>query len=360
MKPALAAIAVVALARAVSGMAASPPAAAGAPSAPAAAAAAQPEFGGQCAMAMAEGKTEPTDCSIRWVAPDGKVYCFSNEQSKKSFLEDPQGNIERARNFLAAGDVEATASRMEYYKSSDVDAFVTGVIKDTAAKHGGVFPFDDPVTGQQLKLVFDHVDFVRTLAGYGFFPDVAFNAQDNPDKHYLIDFWIKPAQDKLQIIETRIYKAPKQEGTGWKLQARQPIPWWWIPASEHPGKTEQTRGWEVMSAVEEDIMQRQARNNGRIKLTDAKTGEQLNLDFIGTHQPVRRLQKDGRYFMCTDFRKAGTTDQYYDIDFWVDEHDGKMTVDDVRVHKVPVKQQDGSWQQESRYNFDGMDFSIVP
>lgn len=356
----MAAIIVAALAPAVSGIAASPPAVANTQPAPAAAAAAQPEFGGQCAMALAEGQSKPTNCSVRWVAPDGKVYCFSSEQSKSSFLEDPQGNIERARNFLAAGEVEATASRMEYYKTSDVQDFVTGFIKDTASKHDGVFPFDDPVTGQRLKLVFDHVDFTRTLAGYGFFPDVVFAAQDNPQKHYLIDFWIKPAQNKLQIIETRIYKAPRQEGTSWKLQARQPIPWWWIPASEHPGKTEQTRGWEVMSAVEEDIMKREAEDRGRIQLTDAKTGEKLDLDFIGTHQPVRRLQKDGRFFMCTDFRKAGTTDQYYDIDFWVNEHDGKMTVDDVRVHKVPVKQEDGTWQQVPRYNFDGMNFDIVP
>ncbi len=115
-----------------------------------------------------------------------------------------------------------------------------------------------------------------------------------------------------------------------------------------------------MSAVEADIMKLQAENHGTVKLTDAKTGEQLNLDFIGTHQPVRRLQQNGRFFMCSDFRKAGTTDQYYDIDFWVNEHDGKMTVDDVRVHKVPVKGQDGSWQQEARYNFDDLKFDIVP
>jgi hypothetical protein len=79
-------------------------------------------------------------------------------------------------------------------------------------------------------------------------------------------------------------------------------------------------------------------------------GEKVDLDFIGTHQPVRRLQQDGRYFMCTDFRKAGTTDQYYDIDFWVNEHGGKMTVDDVKVHKVPEKQQDGSDIQVPRWS----------
>jgi hypothetical protein len=250
---------------------------------------------------------------------------------------------------------------MQHFESGDVTTYVTGVITDTASKNGGIYPFFDPVSGQHLKLSFDHVDFVRTLAGYGYFPDVAFNSQEDPAKKYLIDFWIKPtAQMKLEVVDTRIYKAPKRDGTGWMLQTRQPIPWWWIPASEHPGKTEQTRGWEVMSAVEEDIVKRRSDNHGTVELTDAKTGEKVDLDFIGTHQPVRRLQQDGRYFMCTDFRKAGTTDQYYDIDFWVNEHGGKMTVDDVKVHKVPEKQQDGSYMQVPRYNFDDLKFDVVP
>src|SRR6266404_1808968 len=55
----------------------------------------QPEFGGQCALGLSEGHSIATDCSISWTARDGKRYCFSTEQAKKQFLEDPQGNIER-------------------------------------------------------------------------------------------------------------------------------------------------------------------------------------------------------------------------------------------------------------------------
>jgi len=45
---------------------------------------------------------------------------------------------------------------------------------------------------------------------------------------------------------------------------------------------------------------------------------------VGTHQPVRRLAQERPVsFACTDFRKAGTNDQFYDIDFWVNEHGGK-------------------------------------
>lgn len=329
--------------------------------APAAAApAAAPEFGGECAMSLAEGRHTATDCSMRWTAPDGKVYCFGDEAARTRFLQDPQGNLERAREFVAASDADVVGKRMEYYKSEDVQAFVQGVIKDRQAANGGAFPFADAVSGQDLVLVYDDVEFVRTLHGYGFFPDVAFHAKDEPAKKYLIDFWIKPEQDKLAVFDTRIYKAPRREGTGWKLATRQPIPWWWIPASEHPGQTEQVRGWEVMSAVEENIVKRRAGPQGLFSLRDDKTGEELKLEFVGTHQPVRRLQQDGRYFACTDFRKQGSKDQYYDVDFWVDEKDGKMKVDDVRVHKVPVQQEDGTWTQVPRYNFDGMKFDVVP
>lgn len=320
----------------------------------------EPEFGGQCAMSLAEGRQVATDCSVKWVAADGKTYCFGNEDEKKAFLKDPQGNLERAREFIAVGDVEATGSRMDHYKSDEVSQFVTGVIEQQAAKNGGVFAFTDPVNGQELKLVFDKVDFVRTLHGYGFFPDVVFHAADNAAKKYLVDFWVKPEADKLVVFDTRIYKAPRQEGTSWTLMARQPIPWWWIPASEHPGKAEQARGWEVMSAVEEDVVKERAKGGGTFKLKDAKTGEEVNLDFVGTHQPVRRLQQDGRFFACTDFRKAGTKDQFYDVDFWVDEKNGKMNVDEVRLHKVPEKQADGSYIQVPRYNFDDLKFDVVP
>jgi YHS domain-containing protein len=325
-----------------------------------AAAASAPEFGGQCAMSLAEGEQVSTDCSVKWLGPDGKTYCFGNEDAKKNFLKDPQGNLERAREFVAVGEVEATGSRMDHYKSEEVTDFVKGVIEQKAAKNGGVFGFVDPVSGQDLKLVFDKVDFVRTLHGYGFFPDVVFHAEDNAAKKYLIDFWVKPEADKLVVFDTRIYKAPRQEGTSWTLMARQPIPWWWIPASEHPGKTEQARGWEVMSAVEEDIVKERAKDNGTFKLKDAKTGEEVKLEFVGTHQPVRRLTQDGRFFACTDFRKAGTKDQFYDVDFWVDEKNGKMTVDEVRLHKVPEKQADGSYIQVPRYNFDDLKFDVVP
>ena len=46
------------------------------------------------------------------------------------------------------------------------------------------------------------------------------------------------------------------------------------------------------------------------------------------------------------------------VDFWVDDKDGKLKVGEVRIHKVPV-QEDGLWRQEFRYKFDALDTEDV-
>ncbi len=57
-----------------------------------------PEFGGQCATAMSEGVSVTTNCSILWLSPDDKIYCFFNEDAKKKFLEAPQASLQRAQS----------------------------------------------------------------------------------------------------------------------------------------------------------------------------------------------------------------------------------------------------------------------
>lgn len=319
----------------------------------------KPEFGGQCAMAMAEGRRVETDCKIQWTGPESRTFCFSNEDSKASFLKDPETNLRRALDYAAVNDAEATGKIMERFRGEDVKAFVETLIQSMAKAHGGIYPFNDSVTGKRLELVYEKIDFMRTLHGYGYFPDVVFHAREDETKKYLIDFWVKPQASELHLLDTRIYKAPKREGDTWKLITRMPKPWWWIPASEHPGEVEEKRGWEVMSAVDEHIIAERSRNNGIFQLKDDQTGSIIPLEFVGIHQPVRRLQADGRYFACTDFRKQGSSDEIYDVDFWLDEKKGTISVGSVRVHKVPVLE-DGSWIQVPRYNFDDLKFDVVP
>jgi YHS domain-containing protein len=54
------------------------------------------EFGSVCAMGLALGKAETTDRSV-CVQVDGAAYYFANEAAKTTFMEDPQGNLTKAR-----------------------------------------------------------------------------------------------------------------------------------------------------------------------------------------------------------------------------------------------------------------------
>lgn len=323
------------------------------------ASAVEPEFGGQCAMGLAEGKRIKTDCSVSWTSPSGKLFCFGNEDSKAAFLKDPETNARRAAERFAMEDEGGSANDMGRFSADDVKAFIEGEIAAASGKNGGLFTVNDSVLGQTLALKLVGVDFVRTLHGYGFFPNVVFADSTDAGKKYQVDFWVKPKGGKLAIVDVRIYKAPRKEGDKWIQMTRQPKPWWWIPASEHPGESEVKRGWEIMSALHEHITSERAKGGGTFKLKDDKTGEELSLDFVGIHQPVRKLKEDGRFFACTDFRKAGSTDQYYDIDFWLDEQSGKVSVREVRVHKVPTLE-DGNYVQIPRYSFDPKTFDVVP
>lgn len=65
------------------------------------------EFGDHCANGLANYKAlVETDCSINWTDPNsGKTYCFSSENSREEFLEDPETNIEKAsKNFAESGE----------------------------------------------------------------------------------------------------------------------------------------------------------------------------------------------------------------------------------------------------------------
>jgi YHS domain-containing protein len=326
----------------------------------AAAAPPQTEFDGQCAEALAEGKHVTTNCTTTWTDKDGKTYCFSNDGAKKSFLESPAENLQRAHAFMAASSVESTEKAMQDFTGTDAETLVKETINTKLKANNGIFPFDDPLNGEHLKLSYDDVDFTRTIDGYGFFPDVKFHDSQDAQKKYLIDFWVIPENGVLQVQETRIYKEPLKSDGKWTTLARQPIPWWWIPASEHPGHLATKRGWEVMSAVEHSAVKESLKNNGVLKLKDDKTGKDLELEFVDTHQPVRQLDNDGHYFACTDFRVVGTKDQIYDIDFWVNDKDGTMTVEQMKVHKVP-ELKGGQWIQVPRYEWKDVGAShVVP
>lgn len=309
------------------------------------------EFGDSCAMGLASGQTVKTDCTVKWTDEDGREYCFSSENSKAAFLKDPKGNLAKAKAFLAEQE-SAVAAGAKVFKEEDVNARVMEVIDERS--EGGAFPFYDTKLDTELKLKFDQIKVVRGMKGYGWFANVIFNDTDEPKKQYAIDFWFKPEGDQLTLMDLRVQKGPKRDGDGYYMISRLPVAWWWLPVQEHPGSIEGARAWHVMHSIHEYILENKD-EDGNITVKDEETGEDLKLQFVEMHRPVRRLKGEGKYFACTDFRKPGSKDEYYDLDFWVDEDTGDLKVSNVKVHKVPV-QEDGVWTQVDRYTFEGMDF----
>ena len=203
----------------------------------------------------------------------------------------------------------------------DVDKAVAATIAERSKD--GAFVFHDPKLDADLNLIYEQIKIVRGMEGYGWFANVIFHDKDDDQKKYAIDFWYKPDGDKLTLMDIRVQKGPKQEGDGWIMITRMPVAWWWLPVQEHPGDMEVTRAWQVMSAIHTYIATNKDKD-GNLDIKDDKTGETLPLEFVEIHQPVRHLKKDGEYFVCTDFRKPGSQDEYYDIDFWVNQKSGKL------------------------------------
>jgi hypothetical protein len=78
-----------------------------------------------------------TDCKTIWTGKDGETYCFGSESSKKSFLENPDENLKRARDFIAASTLESTEKAMEDFTGSDAEALVKASPKPKRARSFG-------------------------------------------------------------------------------------------------------------------------------------------------------------------------------------------------------------------------------
>ena len=326
------------------------------------------EFDDSCAMGLASGQVVKTDCSVNWAGSDGKVYCFSTEASKEAFLKSPDENIQKAKEFLlathlaedntAAPAAPAASSQKpsKAFTEEDVNKRVAEVIAERSKD--GAFVFHDPKLDADLNLVFEQIKIVRGMEGYGWFANAIFHDKDVPKKQYAIDFWLKPEGDKLTLMDIRVQKGPKQDGDSYYMVTRMPVAWWWLPVQEHPGDMEVTRAWQVMGAIHDLHRHAIRMRTATCPSRTTRPARRCRCEFVEMHQPVRHLKKDGEYFVCTDFRKPGSTDEYYDIDFWVNQKTGKLEVDNVKVHKVPV-QEDGVWTQVPRYTFEGMDFDVT-
>ena len=144
--------------------AATPAAPAMTPAPSASPAPAKGEFDNSCAMGLTEGQTIKTDCSVNWTAPDGKVYCFSSDKSKETFLKNAEANIKKAQDFVSAKKSAAATGKTKTFTEEDVNAAVKKAIDERTKD--GAFVFRDPKLNADLHLVFDEIKIVRGMYFY--------------------------------------------------------------------------------------------------------------------------------------------------------------------------------------------------
>ncbi|MDX1588238.1 MAG: hypothetical protein R3296_04810 [Oleiphilaceae bacterium] len=124
-------------------------------------------------------------------------------------------------------------------------------------------------------------------------------------------------------------------------------------SDEAPAKRTEVREFtasEIKAAMEEHIENRtQMGNPGVFEITDPRTSQNLQLRFQRIHDPVRTMG-GGHYFACTNFADLNDPYKTYDLDFWLQVHDGELVVYEENVHKLPVHEH-GEWKQRPRYTF---------
>lgn len=107
---------------------------------------------------------------------------------------------------------------------------------------------------------------------------------------------------------------------------------------------------DIKAAMREHIQKRTEYGKpGVFGITDPRTSQALELQFQKIHDPVRTMG-GGHYFACTNFAAVGNPYKTYDLDFWLQVHDGELVVYEENVHKLPVHES-GEWHQQPRYNF---------
>lgn len=259
----------------------------------------------------------------------------------------------RAGSLAIALAIVVLASRTgladEGFSKDQVKAMIEDHIAAKVKEGSGVYIYKDDRTGEEVALEFVRLRFIRGIKGQGYIGSVDFRAQADSEKLYDIDFWIKPQEGKLVLMDIKTHRYPEREGGKWVQVRVDPIPWWWAVAQEHPGDPDEVKGWVVKAAIHEYVAQKSKAGGGVFTYMDEKTGRNLDLEFVKIHDPVTRTKQG--YFACTDFRVKGEPEKLYDLDFWLNERSGALVITQTRLHKEPAMES-GKWVKKPRYGFD--------
>ena len=115
----------------------------------------------------------------------------------------------------------------------------------------------------------------------------------------------------------------------------------------HPAVTYGEPSPEMLRDAIRAYIAQQEKLQGAFAIADSRTGDLRQLELVGVHD---RVGKTGDYYYsCTDMNDVKTGD-LLDLDFDVEDRDGKLKVVDIRIHK-----DNGS----PRYTYDEND-NLIP
>ncbi|MFM7121922.1 MAG: hypothetical protein ACKOZX_17035 [Gammaproteobacteria bacterium] len=122
---------------------------------------------------------------------------------------------------LSWGVVRAESAAPDKFYVEDIKAAMALHIERTNDAQG-VFHLIDDKTGEPLALRFVKIhDPVRQIDASTYFACTDFAVVGHEDKLYDIDFWLRPAGDRLEVYDTRVHKEPRKSLLyGWYKQPR--------------------------------------------------------------------------------------------------------------------------------------------
>lgn len=282
-----------------------------------------------------------------------------------------RGSLTTVLTILVGGIIctLATATEAADFGQDQVKAAVNEYIAAKTREGGGVFKLTHDKTGGDLALEFIGIrPLIRRIEGAGYFFWTHLHVKAESETVYDVDFWINPQGDKLTIAETAIHREPEKIDNQWAQVTRSPQVWWWKVAEEHGGSpVQQERGAkpttehpgpqadaftaeQIKAAMSRYIATKTKEDGGAFKIRDDKTGQDLALEFMKIHDPVRKIEGRG-YFACTDFRVQREPQKLYDLDFWLNPQEGKLVVTKTSIHKEP-KKVGNEWVEVPRYTFE--------
>lgn len=121
---------------------------------------------------------------------------------------------------------------------------------------------------------------------------------------------------------------------------------------EHPEEEKPPTMEAVAQFLESEVARESTDQGGWMSIEDSESGSTLELKLDKIHRERLAKTSEGTYFVCADFTTpAGKS---YDLDFWIKQVDGELTVAETTIHKEQGRprynwvEEEGIWKRKRR------------